>query len=93
MRTMFNRLLGRTPREFKIEARWDAEAEVWYVHESNVPGLVTEAPTLEELASKLHHMIPELLVLNGVIKPPGEQLIEVPFELMARQHQMARTGC
>ena len=48
-----------------IHAEWDAEAAVWVATSNDVPGLVTEAETLEALAAKLRVMVPELLALNG----------------------------
>jgi hypothetical protein len=47
--------------EFRVEAAFDKEAQVWYVCGSNIPGLATEAAFLDELAVKLAIMIPELL--------------------------------
>ena len=42
----------------------DDEADVWYVSDTNVPGLATEADTLPQLVAKLRHLVPELLQLN-----------------------------
>lgn len=52
---------------YKIDALWDAEAAVWVATSEDVPGLVTEANTIESLSQKLHNMVPDLLLLNGVI--------------------------
>lgn len=41
------------------------EAAVWVATSDDVPGLVTEAPTLERLAAKVRIMIPELLDESG----------------------------
>jgi hypothetical protein len=51
------------PRRFAVEvhAIWDAEAEVWSAEAENLPGLVTEAETIEMLMAKLKIMVPELL--------------------------------
>jgi hypothetical protein len=62
----------------KIEATFDREAGVWYVCESNVPGLATEAASLDELAAKLAIMIPELLRAAN-----NEDGTSVPFALIA----------
>jgi predicted RNase H-like HicB family nuclease len=51
----------------KIGAFWDGEAEVWVATSEDVPGLATEAKTLEALSQKLRTMVPELLQLNQVI--------------------------
>lgn len=52
---------------YQVEAFWDAEAEVWVATSEDVPGLVTEASTIEVLTEKLRVMIPELLVLNNIV--------------------------
>ncbi|MBF0152553.1 MAG: DUF1902 domain-containing protein [Magnetococcales bacterium] len=49
----------------QVRAVWDAEALVWVAESVDVPGLATEAKTLEQLVLKLEVMIPELLELNG----------------------------
>ncbi len=46
---------------FKVQAFWDAEAEVWVTTSKDVPGLVIEASTIEVLTQKLREMIPELI--------------------------------
>lgn len=35
---------------YKIDALWDAEAAVWVATSEDVPGLVTEANTIESLS-------------------------------------------
>ncbi|MDJ0580009.1 DUF1902 domain-containing protein [Crocosphaera sp.] len=53
---------------YNIQGFWDTEAEVWVATSEEVPGLATEADTLENLNDKLREMIPELLVLNGILE-------------------------
>lgn len=67
--------------EFTVQAIWDTDASVWVAESEDVPGLVTEAETLEALLAKLRVLIPELLEANGVLPPDGD---EFPFRLMAR---------
>jgi hypothetical protein len=45
----------------KIHAEWDDEARVWVAEGTNLPGLVTEADTVEVLLEKLRVIIPELI--------------------------------
>lgn len=73
-------------KTYSVNCLWDPEARVWYVAESDVPGLVTEAPTLEEMEAKLMRMIPELLELNEGLERP----VAVPFELVARKRELVR---
>lgn len=55
--------------EYKVKAMWDPEAEVWVASSEEVPGLCTEAETLETLVEKLKTIVPELLQANGVVFP------------------------
>jgi predicted RNase H-like HicB family nuclease len=72
-----------------VRAEWDSEAKVWVATSDDVPGLATEAETLELLSSKLDVMVPELLDANGYQEGP-----EVPFELLARKISVVhRTTC
>ncbi len=52
---------------FKVQAFWDKDAEGWVATSEDVPGLATEASSMEILTQKLRVMIPELIVLNGII--------------------------
>ncbi|MBY6265544.1 DUF1902 domain-containing protein [Azospirillum sp. 412522] len=47
-----------------VRAEWDEEAAVWVATSDDVPGLITEAETMETLERKLRVMIPELLEAN-----------------------------
>ena len=68
-----------------IQATWDDEARVWVAESDDVPGLITEADTLELLLEKLRVMIPELIEAND-----GELPEEVPFDLMTRARTAGR---
>jgi predicted RNase H-like HicB family nuclease len=57
---------------YTVTCRWDAEARVWYVAESDVPGLATGADTLDELVRKLQEVIPELLAVNDQLPATPE---------------------
>lgn len=69
---------------YAVHVEWDAEAGVWYVAESNVPGLATESATIEAMLTKLESLVPELLEENG--HAVGAH---VPFELLAQRHAIA----
>jgi predicted RNase H-like HicB family nuclease len=51
---------------YRAHAEWDPEASVWVAASDDVPGLTTEAQTIESLTTKLRTMIPELLKANGL---------------------------
>lgn len=67
-----------------VTATWDSEASVWVAESDDVPGLATEAESLDALLLKLNVMIPELLEMND-----GDFGADVPIELLARQGRPA----
>lgn len=72
-----------------IRAEWDEKAGVWVATSDDVPGLATEAETLELLSQKLEVMVPGLLEANGYGN--GQ---EVPYELLARKFTVVnRVAC
>jgi predicted RNase H-like HicB family nuclease len=71
-------------RQFDVLAIWDPEAGVWVATSDDVPGLVTEALSMEVLIEKLKVMIPELLDANGY-----EDGDEVPFTLRTERSVVA----
>jgi predicted RNase H-like HicB family nuclease len=75
------------PTEIAVNAVWDADANVWVATSDDVPGLATEADTIEHLLERLRVMIPELLALNG---RPVEA--EVPFHLYTERADVARAS-
>lgn len=48
----------------EIHAVWDDEANVWVAESEDVPGLITEAETIERLVERLQVIIPQLMELN-----------------------------
>lgn len=55
-------------KEVNVRAFWDDEASVWVAESEDVPGLVTEAETMESLQEKLRKLVPELLELSGSLQ-------------------------
>ena len=49
---------------FHVLIAWDDEASVWYVRDSDLPGLVAEADTVDALREKLPPRVRELVDLN-----------------------------
>jgi predicted RNase H-like HicB family nuclease len=74
-------------KRYTVTCHWDEEAQVWFVADTDVPGLATEADTIEEMERKLLTMIPELLSLNNVGSAQS-----VPFELIARKQELAHSA-
>ena len=52
------------PHPYHATLSWDGEAEVWYVSDTDFPGLIAEAPTQKELVDKIHLPVPELFETN-----------------------------
>jgi len=73
-------------KPLRIQADWDDDAKVWVAISDDVPGLATEAETLEQLTEKLNIMVPELLDSNGY---PGDDETTVPFEVVAKRASAA----
>ncbi len=76
---------------FNVTIEWDAEASVWYVDDSDVPGLVAEAPTVEAMRDKLSVLVPELVSLNRhkIDYVPGADL---PVRIQAKRLEHFRSA-
>ena len=57
--------------DYKVKIIWDQDAGVWVATSNDIPGLVLESSSLDELHRRLHLAIPELLVLNHVAPQPS----------------------
>ncbi|BAY79610.1 hypothetical protein NIES25_60950 (plasmid) [Nostoc linckia NIES-25] len=79
-----------TQMTFKVEAFWDKDAEVWVAISSDVPGLATEASSIEILTEKLRVMIPELIVLNGIIR--SDYVGSITFELISHRQELIQVA-
>lgn len=66
-----------------VRAEWDPDARVWVAESDDVPGLVTEADTIDQLVERLRVLVPELLELNGGAAPSA------PIELVTRLPETA----
>jgi predicted RNase H-like HicB family nuclease len=64
---------------YVVKASFDAEADVWFVEHTDIPGLATEADTFEALCRKIKIMAAELLEANGLETGP----VEIPIEIIA----------
>ena len=74
------------PKVFTVMATWDADAGVWVATSQDVPGLATEAETVEILEQKLKVMIPELLEANSIDLDPS--IAEVPLSIIATRQDV-----
>jgi predicted RNase H-like HicB family nuclease len=71
-----------------VKAAFDAEAGVWYVESSDLPGLNLEAQTVEELRDALPGAVLDLL--EDEAGSGGAGVIDVPIELIAHASTRAR---
>ncbi len=71
-------------KPYYVHAQWDSDAQVWVASSDEVPGLATEADTIESLVQKLKSLIPELLELNGLLDGTP-----ITFELLTRRFEHA----
>jgi predicted RNase H-like HicB family nuclease len=71
-----------------VIAQWDPDAAVWVATSQDVPGLITEAGTLELLEGKLQLMIPELFEANNV--PLDPNVPEIPLSIIAHRENTVR---
>ncbi|HET7711469.1 MAG TPA: DUF1902 domain-containing protein [Thermoanaerobaculia bacterium] len=72
---------------YHVQADWDAEAGVWVATSADIPGLATEAETIEALTHRLRRMIHELLEANGLL-PAGIQSGAIAFELTSHRQEL-----
>jgi len=70
-----------------VKAIWDNEVNVWVATSDDVPGLITESESIEELIQKLKNIIPELMELNGILL--DNNLPEIPFQLLSERFEFA----
>ena len=67
----------------------DEEAGVWYVSDTNVPGLVAEAASERELQEKIRELVPELYELNrNLFHEPAVETI--PLRMMSSRVETIR---
>jgi hypothetical protein len=76
--------------KFTVSCEWDADASVWYVSETDVPGLVAEAPTIEALDALLKDRVPELLQLNMPSLFEGAGAPDSYFDLLIHKAERVR---
>ena len=51
--------------EYDIIMTWDDEASVWIAESNDIPGLILESASFDDLVERVKTATPELLVMNG----------------------------
>ena len=75
-------------KDIKVEAFWDEEAKVWVASSDDVPGLITEAETMELLMQKIRILIPELFRANKIVT--DEEMIDIPVFLLGKWQEVIK---
>jgi hypothetical protein len=57
-----------TPLRAIIRVLWDSEVSVWVATSDDVPGLVVEASSFDDVVKEVRALAPELLDLNVISK-------------------------
>jgi predicted RNase H-like HicB family nuclease len=70
-----------------VRATWDTETSVWTAESPDLPGLVTEASSLDELDAKLPNLIRDLLEDDD-----ADDGYEVPVEVIATFSKRIKMG-
>ena len=65
----------------EVRAQWDPEAGVWWAESADLPGLVSEAPTLDALIERVSSVIPDLLAVAGDPPAAGSPPLRVTFRV------------
>jgi len=73
-----------------VKAAYDAEADVWYVEDSDLPGVNAWAPSVQELRDKLPAVILDLLEEEGGDGEDDD--LDVPIEIIAHVSTRVRRG-
>ena len=62
-------------RTITVRAVWDEEAHVWTATSAEVPGLVVEAASLDELDREVKTLAPKLIALEK--KPVAKEKLQI----------------
>ena len=76
-------------KDISVEAFWDEEARVWVASSKDVPGLMTESDTMENLMQKLKILIPELLQANGLLSELDTT--DIPIHLLGKWQEVIKS--
>jgi predicted RNase H-like HicB family nuclease len=71
----------RVAELIEVQAEWDAEAGVWWAESADLPGLVSEAPTLDALIERVSSVIPDLLAADHGAIPTDSPPLRVTFRI------------
>lgn len=61
-------------RHFIVHAHHDTETGGWWADSDDIPGLITEAPTYDELVDRVIAVMPELCAANNFVIAKGDSV-------------------
>jgi predicted RNase H-like HicB family nuclease len=67
-------------RYIVVRVAWDDEARVWYVQDCDIPGVATEAETVEELRRKVP------VIIGDLLEDEAERPSELEIDFIAYAH-------
>lgn len=70
-----------------VRVAYDDDAHVWYIEDSSMPGLRSEADSIEALRSKLPGLVEDLIELNNL-----DFRGNVAIEVIAHTHTLAHAA-
>ena len=71
-----------------VRATWDPEARVWIAESTSLPGLVTEASSLDELDRKLPGLIQDLMENYGEMEITVEVSFSKQVVVRSQRHEI-----
>jgi len=58
--------------EYDIILTWDDEASVWIAESNDIPGLILESASFDNLIERVKNAVPDLLEQDGKILSPAK---------------------
>lgn len=74
-----------------VRVAWDEEVKVWYVEDTDIPGLATEADTLEQLRAKVPVIVRDLM--EDRPDAPAEIAIDIIARSLPCMQKVTMTHC
>lgn len=77
-------------RAYSAVILWDEESSLWYVSETDFPGLVAEAETQQKLAQKIRLLVPELYDANRHLMRTRSPSPEIVIQLTTKRREVIK---
>lgn len=77
----------------RIVCAFDEDAGIWYVEESDIPGLHIEADSPEAMLGEIRRIVPELVRLNRAAAGESDDATSMPVELLYQHRERLPAAC